>query len=284
MADRFNRPDDVGGRAVDGRLERSLRELGHALAMPAPSPAFASVVRARVQTLPPPGSVPSWRRWAGGTPLLRRSMLAGVAVLLLVATVAAAIGLGLPGIRILFGPPSSPGAGTTAQLSPSPDVSSPPGSSLGIGVSMPLADVAALTGFEPRLPADPSLGPPDASFVAGARLTLVWRTTADLPDTEQRGIGLLITEFRGAVDPGWYEKIVSSGETTVEPVNVGGEGGFWISGDPHGIVYRDASGAFVDESRRIVGDVLIWTDGDLTFRIETSLGREAAMRLAELMD
>jgi hypothetical protein len=30
----------------------------------------------------------------------------------------------------------------------------------------------------------------------------------------------------------------------------------------------------------MVGDVLIWSDGELTYRLETSLGRDAAVELA----
>ena len=40
-------------------------------------------------------------------------------------------------------------------------------------------------------------------------------------------------------------------------------------------------GEHVDEDRRWVGDALIWQRGDKTYRIETSLGRDAAIRIAE---
>ena len=53
------------------------------------------------------------------------------------------------------------------------------------------------------------------------------------------------------------------------------------SGDLHEFMYLDPNGDVVSESRRIVGDSLIWTRGDMTLRMETSLGRAAAIALAE---
>jgi hypothetical protein len=37
----------------------------------------------------------------------------------------------------------------------------------------------------------------------------------------------------------------------------------------------------VSDSRRWVGDTLLWTDGGTTYRLETALGRDAAIRIAE---
>jgi hypothetical protein len=45
---------------------------------------------------------------------------------------------------------------------------------------------------------------------------------------------------------------------------------FWTSAD-----------GFVDDPRRWVGDVLLWADGPITYRLETSLGLEEAIRIAE---
>jgi hypothetical protein len=75
-------------------------------------------------------------------------------------------------------------------------------------------------------------------------------------------------------------KMVDSG-TKVEPVRVGENPGFWITGDPHFFFYEDANGQFVEDSRRWVGDTLLWTEGATTYRLETALGRESAIRIAE---
>ncbi|HEV8489379.1 MAG TPA: hypothetical protein VGQ58_06285 [Candidatus Limnocylindrales bacterium] len=275
--------DDRSDPRQDG-LESTLSELGGALAWPRPAANFAVLVRSRIEAAPP-AQEPAWRRWrrwaaapSGGRPV-RRSLLIAVTLLLIAATVAAAIGLGLPGIRILFGPPPSPSAPLPIL---SPGVGLPIGSSLGIGVAVPLDEAEALVGFEPRLPTAAGIGRPDESFVAaGGRLTLVWAARPGLPEIDQApGIGLLMTEFRGTVDAGVFEKQVYEG-ATVREVRVGGQVGYWLTDAPHGLVYRDPSGAYVEESRRMVGDALIWRDGDLTLRLETSLGLEEAIRIAE---
>jgi hypothetical protein len=90
-----------------------------------------------------------------------------------------------------------------------------------------------------------------------------------------------VTQFRGLVDEGWYEKILIAGETTVERVTVAGGQGWWLSGEPHQLVYRDEAGRAIEESRRVVGDVLIWRRDGITFRIESALGMAETIRLAE---
>jgi hypothetical protein len=69
----------------------------------------------------------------------------------------------------------------------------------------------------------------------------------------------------------------------VERLPVGDGKGYWLTGDPHFIFWKGPDG-FVDDSRRWVGDVLLWAEGDITYRLETSLGRDRAVGLAESMD
>jgi hypothetical protein len=120
-------------------------------------------------------------------------------------------------------------------------------------------------------------------YVSGRdEVALVWAPTDALPPTIASDIGLLIMQFRGSVSPEPIGKIISSG-TTVEPVRIG-DGGYWISGDPHAYFYISPDGAHVEEDRRWVGDALIWQDGEMTYRMETSLGKEAAVRIAESLE
>ncbi len=260
-------------------LEADLRGLAGELAYPAPGPGFAAAVATAVAARPQG----SWwtrlgapRRSRG--PVVRRSLLVAVALLLLTVAIAAAIGFGVPGIRILFGPPASqPPAGPTA----TPPAGLPTFLPIFLGDRVDLADVEGLTSFAPRLPADPAVGRPDRAYVDDGRATFVWQTSAALPETESRGIGLLITEFGGDVDPGWYEKLLHTGATTIVHTEVDGHDGYWIEGEPHALSYIEPDGDRVEDSRRIVGDVLIWYDGELTYRLETSLGRDAAIRIGE---
>jgi hypothetical protein len=131
------------------------------------------------------------------------------------------------------------------------------------------------------LPTDPTLGPPDATYVSDREeVALVWAPTDDLPPTVESDIGLLIMQFRGSVTPEPIGKMISSG-TVVEPVPLGDGTAYWISGDPHVFFYFTPDGRHVEEGRRWVGDALIWQDGEMTYRIETSLGKDAAVRIAE---
>ena len=60
-----------------------------------------------------------------------------------------------------------------------------------------------------RCPADPTIGPPDAAWVDPAlndQVALVWPSSDRLPATQEPGVGLVLTAFRGAVDDGWFTK------------------------------------------------------------------------------
>jgi hypothetical protein len=264
----------------DDELGRALRELAGSLAVPvaaAPGrPDIATRVRARLAAEPPVG-VPK-RRW--GLRPMRRGLVLALAALLILAAVVGAVGLGLPGLRIIFGDIPTPRP--TASPTRSPSSPAPLGSFLGLGTALTLGEAERAASFDMVLPTDPAIGPPDASYIADGRVALVWASDETLPPVAS-GIGLIINEFQGDVDEGYYQKIVGSG-TRLTKVTVGGSPGYWISGAPHFFFYVDPSGKEVDDSHRVVGDTLIWTTGGVTYRIETSLGMQAAIRLAESLE
>lgn len=272
MADR---PD----LASDGALEAALRDLGGRIAYPTARPGepdLAARVRLAIEAGQRVERRPWWRIAAPGGRSLRLSLALGLVALAVLAAVAGAAILGVPGIRIsLFG-----GPGPTATPPPSvrPSLDLPPGSGAGLGEIVTLDGAAAIVGFEPVVPE--GHGHPDAAWVSGHRLSLVWRSGPRLPEIGLPGAGLLITEFRGDVDDGFFEKTVDAG-TRVERVAVAGRPGYWLSGGPHWLFYVDEDGTFVEETRRVVGDALIWEADGLTFRIESALGRAATIALAE---
>jgi hypothetical protein len=296
MTDRpMQRFDDVA-------LEGALRSLGDAIAWPAAAPTAPSgaaagpdiATRVRVRLTDPTrrrverGWLP--RRW----PPLRRSVVLALVALLALALVAGAAGLGLPGLRFLFGGGPTPPPPTTAaptgspggSPSPSPAIPTPPGGGLQLGERVSLEVVEARAGIPVRLPTDDRLGPPDAVWIDPSRnnqVAYVWRASSSLPDTSEPGIGLLIMQFDGTVDEGFFDKVIHSG-TTLERVEVAGQRGFWISGDPHFFYYVGTDGRAVDDTRRWVGDALVWTDGSTTYRIESALGRDATIAIAESME
>jgi hypothetical protein len=282
----------------DEELAGALRQLATSIDFPTAgptepgSPDLAARVRRHIEQNPLRPSL--WRRLGLGVGAgtrarpIRRGLVLALVALLVLAAVAGAVGFGLPGLRIIFGEGPSPTASppVTSSASPRPSEPSPSatlqplGGSLGLGDAVPLAEVRRQASFEILLPTDPPIGPPDVSYLNDQRVTLVWASGAVLPETNTPGIGLVLGEFRGNVDQGYYEKVLGD-QTIVTPVIVNGGRGYWIHGGPHFFYYIDPQGQVVTDESRVVGDVLIWTRGEVTFRLETSLGMAAAIRLAE---
>lgn len=289
----------------DADLELALRGLNPSIAWPdaggvAGGPDLAAAVRVAIEAIesaPAPASAPRARgaglreRWLGGPwRPARRALVLALLALLGLAAIAGAVGLGLPGLRLFFGeaPGGPPPSAAASSAAPTGDPSSPPlalGASMGLGDPVDPADPAALerrAGFPVRLPADPAVGPPEAAWIDDARggqVTLLWPAGDALPPTLEPSVGLLLSQFRGAVNDGFFRKAIPDG-TIVEPVEVNGRAGYWLTGKPH-VLFWDGPTGFVDDARRWVGDVLLWSDGPITYRLESAVGRDAAIRIAE---
>jgi hypothetical protein len=266
----------------DDELSAALASLTSDVAWPQPQlapggPDIALRVRARIVAEPPR---PARRGWSSFAPA-RRALVLAIVALILLAAVAGAVAFGVPGIRLIFGDPGGTPPPAVATPAPTPTGSVPPaGSSIPLGQRVDAAELEERAEFPVRFPDDPLLGAPDATYLSNrGEVALVWAPTDDLPPTIESDIGLLIMQFRGSVSPEPIGKIISSG-TTVEPVRIA-DGGYWIEGDPHTYFYISPDGEHVEEGRRWVGDALIWQDGEMTYRIETSLGKDAAVRIAE---
>ena len=266
----------------DDALVAGLRDLAPALDWPADRPAGADVatrVAVALRSAPPPARIPRWRPVAPRR--LGRGRVLALVALLALAAVAGAMVLGLPGLRLGRGDP-----GTRPTVAPS--ATRPTHEILGVGLNLgePVADraaAAARVGRPIELPADPRLGEPDTVYVDEAKadaVALVWAARDDLPASLEPGIGLILMSFDGTIEEELYLKMLARG-TGVERVDVKGHPGIWISGDPHVFFFQGADGRFIDDGRRWVGDAVAWSDGTTTWRLETSLGRDAAIQLAE---
>ena len=270
-------------------LERALADLAAALEFP-PTPDLVAAVTARLGEAPaaapaPPSPAARARRWLAGLAGWRRLAAAGLAVVLLAAAVlvaspgtreAVARRLGLRGIGVELGGP------------PPPTVTTTPGGrlELGLGDRVTLEEARRRVGWPVLVPAAAGLGRPDAVYVneavpSGGRVDLVYRARPGLPPSPFTDVGLLITEFQGQPTPEFLKKVTAMG--VVEQVTVGGEPGYWFSGEPHFFTYRDAAGTLREEQTRLAGNTLIWQRGDLTLRLEGELPKEEAIRFAESM-
>jgi hypothetical protein len=283
----------------DAALDGALRSLAAAIDWPTAAPAAPSGVatgpdiatRVRIRLTDPDRRRPSRSWWQGSWRPLRRSLVLALIALLALAIVAGAVGLGLPGLRFILGggpPPPTPAPTVASGATPTPSPTTPgePGAAIGLGKLVSLDEVESLTGIPVRLPADPRLGTPDAVWVdasKGNQVAYVWAPSADLPETTERGVGLVLMRFNGATDPGFYEKLIGSG-TNIEMIEVDGHDGYWIEGDPHFFYYVRDGERVVEENRRWVGDALVWSDGTTTFRIESALGRDETLAIAESIE
>ena len=63
-------------------------------------------------------------------------------------------------------------------------------------------------------------------------------------------------------------------------VNVNGVEGFWIEGHPHAFFYSEGRTTKPEEFR-LVGNTLLWERDGITFRVESGLDQQTAIRIAE---
>jgi hypothetical protein len=274
-------------------LERSLVALADSLDFPGESE-LADRVVARLEAPPP----------LVQRPALRRALALAVAAVLVVAVVlvasprarrAVADLLGIGGVAIEAGtsvpastlPDAAPAATLPAVSAPAatiPAVSAPAATfpaALG-GTAAGLAESAQRLGIPPPVPT--ALGPPAAVTFGppppGGELALVWPPSASLPPTAIPGVGALLSVFRAEVDETFVQKTLSPG-TTYERVLVKGGPAMWLAGSPHLLLYRGPDGTVEQQTLRLAGNTLIWTDGPFTYRLESALDRDQAVAVAE---
>jgi hypothetical protein len=131
-------------------------------------------------------------------------------------------------------------------------------------------------GIPIRLPSyPPGIGPPDRVFVqdiGGSAVILVWFAPGH-PDQPRLSLHALASGMiaRKMVDP----------STTIQETTVNGQYAVWVHG-PHMLQYR--SGRQNDQLRPeqlVLGNTLIWTQGTITYRLETGETITEAVKIAE---
>jgi hypothetical protein len=265
--------------SADRLRRRSDEALGRALADARPewppSPPLVPIVLARIDE----------RRqtdvgWAArlSLPSRRRTVLVLVAILLtLAATTLAAklvIDLGAETVRILAGPPPSD---TPTRVTAVRDLGEPVAD---------LVEARARAGFDPVVPARSgtpdaiwvSDGPPDPFSTQGTWIVLAWSASPRAPAIEGLNWGAVLMEFHGRVDLA-VKTLYEDGESAIRPVKVGGRPGYWVTG-AHTLTLNEPDG-LAPISVRVTGNVLLWHDGELTLRLETAEGLDAALAIAE---
>lgn len=249
-------------------LERSLTEVGRRIEWPDGADLTRSV-RAAIDE-------PGHRRATPWRTLAYAAMFAA-----LVATVSL---LSFPGVRTAVADFLGIGGVRIDTRGPAPT----PAAELDLGEGVSLTQARDGVSFEVRLPH--ALGPPDSVWldmgVTGGQVALAYEATADLPAAPGTNLGALITQFPDAeVEAAALKKVTGSQSgTTFEPVVVGDEQGFWVSGKPHVIAYLEPDGDVRNETVRLAGNVLLWESDGVTYRIESRLSKTEALRIAESLD
>jgi hypothetical protein len=268
----------------DDQLGLALTDLGARIAWP-PAPDMRPRVLARITA---PRRSEWWRAlWSpryGFAPAILTVALALIAVLVFSpeARATATDILRLRGVEIFRGPVPSP----SPSRSPGSIQTPIPLPSAGLGALVSLADARARAGYAVLVPSDPALGPPDQVYLravtSSTAVSFVYTERAGIPTSPQAGVAAIVTEFSGGtVDEQFFGKVIGQG-TTVEHVTVNGQPGFWIEGTPHFFFYRTGttSATVEQETLRLAGNTLIWTQGSLLLRLEAQVDKATALRIA----
>jgi hypothetical protein len=245
------------------RLELELRELGRELALPA-VPDVSGRVAERLRAEPPP------RRPRFAPP--RRTLAIAIAILV----VALAAALAVPPVRGALADLFHIGGVTVERVDELPPVT--PGRGLGLGRRVTLDEARRAVDFGVLVPDADDWGEPDGAFVSrripGGVVSLLYGT--------ERRPRLLATAFRGTTRGDLVKKALTR-DTSIRFVRVRGTDGYFLSGAPHAVVFRDANGRVRDDEYRLAKNVLLWTEGDVTYRLEGAFGVERALAIAGAM-
>ncbi len=252
--------------------EEQLQNTARALPYP-PTPDIAQAVQGRL------ASTPTTIKTAG------RGLRLGWAILC--ATLLLLAGLfAVPPVRAVLLDWFQIGAVRIWLVDPTPTATSPMHTQTPIPTPTPLAtpfDLAGATtlataqaqaGFPVRWPTHPAdLGAPDGVFLqelGGSVVVLVWL------DPTQPTRARLSLHILG---PGTFAE--KGNAQQVGQATVNGKAAVWAEG-PYMLGYRAGPHATEWDVRRIVeGHVLIWTEGELTYRLESDLPLEEVVRIAE---
>ena len=224
-------------------LEQRLQALGRELALP-PEPDLASPAR----------------------PMERRFTWRWVALAAAVVAVALAAAFAVPGARTAILRWFHIEGATVERVETLPPAQER-SSAGGLGRRVSLREGERLVGFRLLLP--PLAAEPQAYVLDDELATVILRV---------EGRPVLLSEYR-ARDYALLKKSAGA-KTHVEPVRVAREPGLWVEGPPHTLTYFSRSGEFRERIVKIHGNVLLWTHGPVTVRLEGRISKPQALRVA----
>lgn len=170
--------------------------------------------------------------------------------------------------------PTAPALGTPRPPEAAPDLGLP------LSGLISLAEAQGRVAFPVHLPTYPAtLGEPDLVYLQdldGDALVLVWLDPAT-PERPMLSLHLLTSAV-------FVQKTVLGEETErLAETRVGGSPALWVRG-PHLLQVGRQGRVELAPVRIVDGNTLIWTDAELTYRLETRLPLEEALRIAESLE
>jgi hypothetical protein len=238
----------------DSALDLALRDLGAHLAWP-PEIDLASRVSAEIENV-----VPLRPR----RPARRVALVAAAALLVLTGLLAVSPGLraavfeflGISGAKVevheSVAPPSGPSFAGQALL----------------GKQLSVEEAEDELGFALTLPR--GLGD-------GVGVFMLREGGATIATVAFRNGDLLLSQFSGSIGQETIGKSVTIGQA--ERVRVGDALGIWVEG-PHTVYVQDPVIGTIESRPLLGGNTLLWSVGDVTFRLEGSADLEEALRIA----
>jgi hypothetical protein len=258
----------------EAELGGTVRQIALELAYP-PTPDIAATVRRKLTA----HERPPERQWP------TKALAGALAVILLLLAIVLAVPqvraavlefLQIGAIRIVA--PTATSSAPTAVPAAGPATASPASTSrlLDIAGETSLAEAAARVNFPITLPEyPPDLGPPDQVYlqelgdpgIDGSAVILVWRDP-DRPDEARLSLYEIDVPYYG---------IKQAPLEVLRETRVNGQLAFWVQG-PHRLQLQ--AGGY-QEWFFVPGNVLLWTDGTISYRLESGLSFEESVRIAE---
>ena len=242
----------------------------------------AAVAAALVTPLAVPGSRHVIAHWFGiSSTRIERSPTAPVAPQL-PATVPTNVPPNVPAARPAGGADTAP---TGSASIPTTATATFP-AALRLGEPTTAADAAARTGLPVPMPT--ALGAPGAIFVVtppvSGQVVVVYPASATLPASPVAGVGALLSTVPGTIDRGMFVKFAGAGTVVEELTFVSASGStvhaIWLAGEPHQYAFDDPAGSLVLDDLRLATNTLLWNDNGVGYRLEASIARDEAVRIA----
>lgn len=253
--------------------EARIEEIAGGLPYP-PTPDIAAEIKGQLRaTSKPTRATPSPWRLAGTAVVVLFIVMAG---LLAVPQVRAAVVefLQLGAVRIFLTEPTPTATALRPTAAPNvPPTATPLASTLDLAGETTLAEAQAQIDFPIRLPTSPAdLGAPDRVYLqdlGGPLIILVW-LKPDKPEQVQ----LSLHQFGSGSFAG------KSAPRLIEETTVKGQPALWMEG-AH--LLQLPNGDYV-QRRLVEGNVLVWVEEDITYRLETELSLDEAVQIAESLE